>query len=639
MRKIFVVFLLALLIPISAYPDVIRDYFNFVQNKNLSGIRRVLYNPTPERLKVYKLVFAAVDQRVNSVSIKKTQVFGDKAIVKVHANVTIHDRFKNQSFNEENDLVFLLQKQSNSWKIARVMPLADFILKKKLLIAKNALEQLSKTGKNKGKQQTAIYNTAEGGENFLNNNQNGNPYKPKNSYTYLGCFKDQGDPFGLRGRDLASFGFGSDEMTPSLCMRECARRGYRYAGVQYSGYCFCGNSYGKYGRAANCNMRCSGDKSKICGGSWANSIYNIARLNIPRIHYGSGVEVNTDRPGLDYKSFNLPYPDYRLCQSACKKDPKCMAWTYVKPYTIQGPYARCWLKNAIPHPVKRSCCVSGIKPSLQRTMKTFRYPRINGYRLDWCRIWGQDCGKGAADAFCRKMGFKKAMSFEEDYDIGAKSPTYVMDSGKICNQGFCDGFKYITCFGKRIAIPPKNHKQTQVQLTANKKLNCKNAYRRFVTAYNKLVNLMSKGKSNTPEAKRAKREYDSARNAYANCRNAKNNQSVNYSIDKCAAYQNKQDYISFRFPEYLNAKKHYINLTCSVYMLPKGSKIKAEWFYVLPNRDYPIGEKTIFVNQTSSKDKYVNFRIESYKDWPAGVYRVRITLNGKEVDVISFKVR
>ena len=459
------------------------------------------------------------------------------------------------------------------------------------------------------------------------------------SARYLGCFKDQGDPFGLRGRDLAAFGFGSDRMTPNICMRECARRGYRYAGVQYSGYCFCGNRYGKYGRAANCNMHCSGDKSKICGGSWANGIYDVARLNIQKVNYGSGVEVNTDRPGLDYKSFNLPYPDYRLCQNACKKDPKCRAWTYVKPYTIQGPQARCWLKGSIPNQVRKSCCISGIKRISSNNTKTFRYPTINGYRLDWCRLWAQDCGQGAADAFCRKMRFTRAIAFEEDYDIGAKSPTYVIGSGKICNQSFCDGFKYITCTGRRFVIPPKKHKQIYTQPNVNKKLNCKDAYRRFVRAYNKLTNLISKGKGNTPEARRAKIEYDSARNAYANCRNANNNQSVSYSIDKCAAYQNKQDYISFRFPEYLNSKKHYINLTCSVYMLPKGSKIKVEWFYVMPNKDYPIGAKTIFVNKTSKKDKYVNFRIESDRDWPAGIYRVRITLNGKEMDVVSFKVR
>ena len=81
--------------------------------------------------------------------------------------------------------------------------------------------------------------------------------------------------------------------------------------------------------------------------------------------------------------------------------------------------------------------------------KIFYYPKIKGYRLDWCRIWGRDCGKGAADAFCRLKGYTEAKSWEIDPDIGLRSPTYVIDSGQICNQSFCDGFKYITCTSER----------------------------------------------------------------------------------------------------------------------------------------------------------------------------------------------
>jgi|GEM_PF-3078332 hypothetical protein len=76
---------------------------------------------------------------------------------------------------------------------------------------------------------------------------------------------------------------------------------------------------------------------------------------------------------------------------------------------------------------------------------TFNHPTIKGYRLDWCRLWATDCGKGAADAFCRLRGYARAESWEMDPDIGLRSPTYVIDSGQICNQWFCDGFKYITC--------------------------------------------------------------------------------------------------------------------------------------------------------------------------------------------------
>ena len=75
----------------------------------------------------------------------------------------------------------------------------------------------------------------------------------------------------------------------------------------------------------------------------------------------SGMEWNTDRGGLDYNVFDLPTPDPALCQDACARDPRCMAWTYVQPNTFQGPRPRCWLKQAIPSPSGNPSCVSGYK--------------------------------------------------------------------------------------------------------------------------------------------------------------------------------------------------------------------------------------------------------------------------------------
>ncbi len=85
-------------------------------------------------------------------------------------------------------------------------------------------------------------------------------------------------------------------------------------------------------------------------------------------------------------------------------------------------------------------CVRG-----QATTRQFNYPTVHGYRLDWCRRWATDCGKGAADAFCRLQGFSSAQSWAIDPDIGNRSPTFVIETGQICNQNFCDGFRYIVC--------------------------------------------------------------------------------------------------------------------------------------------------------------------------------------------------
>ena len=76
----------------------------------------------------------------------------------------------------------------------------------------------------------------------------------------------------------------------------------------------------------------------------------------------SRMEQNTDRPGQDIQGFNLAQDIPELCQTKCKEDPRCEAWTYVKPHTIQGPKPRCWLKHTIPSPnYNQSCCISGFK--------------------------------------------------------------------------------------------------------------------------------------------------------------------------------------------------------------------------------------------------------------------------------------
>jgi len=86
--------------------------------------------------------------------------------------------------------------------------------------------------------------------------------------------------------------------------------------------------------------------------------------------------------------------------------------------------------------------------------RRFDKPRIRGARLDWCREWGVNCGKPAADAFCRARGFRAASRFEIANDIGARSPTRVITSGQICNAAYCDGFRFIECGGGGGAAQP-----------------------------------------------------------------------------------------------------------------------------------------------------------------------------------------
>ncbi|MCP4342385.1 MAG: hypothetical protein GY799_26790 [Desulfobulbaceae bacterium] len=89
---------------------------------------------------------------------------------------------------------------------------------------------------------------------------------PKDS---LGCFLDK------QTRDIDSYTFSRQDMTTSLCVDTCSSKGFRYAATQYSSHCFCGDSYGSYGKADNCDMICSGNAKEICGGPWANSVYDL----------------------------------------------------------------------------------------------------------------------------------------------------------------------------------------------------------------------------------------------------------------------------------------------------------------------------------------------------------------------------
>ena len=57
----------------------------------------------------------------------------------------------------------------------------------------------------------------------------------------------------------------------SLCVQ-----GFKYAAVQFSYQCFCGDDqYDRYGTAQNCNLPCIGDRGQMCGGGFANQVYRI----------------------------------------------------------------------------------------------------------------------------------------------------------------------------------------------------------------------------------------------------------------------------------------------------------------------------------------------------------------------------
>jgi hypothetical protein len=77
-------------------------------------------------------------------------------------------------------------------------------------------------------------------------------------------------------------------------------------------------------------------------------------------------EPNVDRAGSDYKNFDLASADPNLCKTACENErATCKAWTFVRP-GVQGPSARCWLKNTVPPARTSNCCTSGAPEEIIR---------------------------------------------------------------------------------------------------------------------------------------------------------------------------------------------------------------------------------------------------------------------------------
>lgn len=91
-------------------------------------------------------------------------------------------------------------------------------------------------------------------------------------WTAFGCRLDN-----VKGRTLNVDAYTSQKMTINSCIAHCAERGHTMAGVEYARECYCGSSFRNQGGAAiadeKCNMPCSGDNSRACGGPDALTVF------------------------------------------------------------------------------------------------------------------------------------------------------------------------------------------------------------------------------------------------------------------------------------------------------------------------------------------------------------------------------
>jgi PAN domain len=74
----------------------------------------------------------------------------------------------------------------------------------------------------------------------------------------------------------------------------------------------------------------------------------------------NGLEYGIDRFGGDYRSFNTATDAAGApCETACKDESRCRAWTYFRPGYV-GASARCYLKSRLTRPRHKPCCISGV---------------------------------------------------------------------------------------------------------------------------------------------------------------------------------------------------------------------------------------------------------------------------------------
>jgi hypothetical protein len=142
---------------------------------------------------------------------------------------------------------------------------------------------------------------------------------------FVGCYKD------TNVFDLDGFLERSRSNTPQRCIETCRAKGFKYAGVQYSESCLCGNSYGKYGAADNCNMKCTGDSSQICGGYSSNGIYTTGFVaNDIQVKDNKTIDKNADTQELIdlFSQFIPERATHARYQDAARRDWDVVIYDY-----------------------------------------------------------------------------------------------------------------------------------------------------------------------------------------------------------------------------------------------------------------------------------------------------------------------
>jgi len=158
----------------------------------------------------------------------------------------------------------------------------------------------------------------------------------------------------------------------------------------------------------------------------------------------TGYQQDVELIGADHQTFMLKAPERKnpaTCARACKADPSCEAWTYVRPGGLpEAPDmtdAICRLKSEVADTRSSRCCISGYKGAAEaedearpkpKEARRFTRPRLDGIRLDSRpRANAGFDVVGVAHSFCRMMGY----SGMESYRVADAGQTVAIADGTV----------------------------------------------------------------------------------------------------------------------------------------------------------------------------------------------------------------
>ena len=75
-------------------------------------------------------------------------------------------------------------------------------------------------------------------------------------------------------------------------------------------------------------------------------------------------------------------------------------------------------------------------------VRSYFTPSIDGLRVDSCLTSTGDCGKPAADSFCKVQGYESALIFQRESAVYTKR----LGTGELCTSSECASFRQIKCF-------------------------------------------------------------------------------------------------------------------------------------------------------------------------------------------------